>query len=94
MPTDFYPNDFVITESVLNIQPQEPALTIDPGSLNFYGAPGQESDPQILRIRNSVAGVQVDSIMSPEGFVLPWPIPSQADPAPRCRVPRRPPRCG
>ncbi len=70
LPTDFYPNDFVITESVLNIQPQEPALKTDPVSLSFYSSPGQESDPQILRLQNSVAGVQVDSIVSPDGFVI------------------------
>ncbi len=70
MPTDFYPNDLVLTESILNIQPREPALKTDPASLSFYGSPGQDSDPQVLRLQNTVAGVQVDSIVSPDGFVI------------------------
>jgi hypothetical protein len=70
LPSDLYPLDYVVTETMLNIQPVAPAITTDSASLSFYGAPGQESDPQLLRIQTNVGHVQVDSITSPEGFVI------------------------
>jgi len=73
LPTGFYPLDLVITETVLNLRPEEPALQTDPASLNFYGAPGQDSVPQVLRIQNNAASVTVQSITSPEGFLIAKP---------------------
>ena len=70
LPSGMYPLDWVITESMLNIRPKAPALQTDPASLNFYGAPGQDSDSQLLRIQANVDGVQVNSISSPAGFVI------------------------
>jgi predicted outer membrane repeat protein len=70
LPTGFYPLDLVITETVLNLRPEEPVLQTDPASLNFYGTPGQDSEPQVLRIQNNVAGVTVQSITSPDGFLI------------------------
>jgi hypothetical protein len=72
LPTGFYPFDLVITETVLNLRPEEPVIQTDPASLNFYGAPGQDSAPQVLRIENS-AEVTVQSITSPEGFLIAKP---------------------
>jgi hypothetical protein len=73
LPTGFYPFDLVITETVLNLRPEEPVLQTDPASLNFYGTPGQDSDPQVLRIQNNAAAVTVQSITSPEGFLIAQP---------------------
>jgi hypothetical protein len=70
LPAILYPYDFVITETVLNIRPNEPVLTTDPASMRFYGAPGQESEAQTLRIHNRVGDVTVHSISSPEGFLI------------------------
>ncbi len=70
LPTDFHAHEFVITETILNIRPTEPLIEVEPASLSFYSAPGQESDAQTLHIENSVADVQVDSISSPDGFVI------------------------
>jgi hypothetical protein len=70
LPTGFYPLDLVITETVLNLRPEEPAVQTDPASLNFYGTPGQDSESQILRIQNNAARVTVQSITSPEGFLI------------------------
>jgi hypothetical protein len=63
----------VITETILNIRPVEPALRVEPAFLDFHSLPGQESDVQILRIRSTVDGVQVHSISSPEGFLIAMP---------------------
>lgn len=70
VPRDVYAHGMVVTESVLNIRPKEPALQTDPATLSFYGVPGLESEPQILKIQNSVGDVLVSSISSPEGFVI------------------------
>ncbi len=73
LPTGFYPLDLVITETVLNLRPEEPALQTDPASLNFYGAPGQDSAPQTLRIQNAADPTTVQSVTSPEGFLIAKP---------------------
>ncbi len=70
LPTGFYPLDLVITETVLNLWPEEPAIQADPASLNFYATPGQDSDTQVLRIQNNAARVTLQSITSPEGFLV------------------------
>jgi len=70
LPTGFYPLELVVTESVLNLRPQEAVLQTYPASLSFYGTPGQDSEPQSLRLENLVAGVTVQSITSPAGFVI------------------------
>ena len=70
LPKDFYPDYYVVTETMLNVQPREPALRTNPASLSFYGVPGQDSEPQVLRLENSVGGVRVDAISSPDGFVI------------------------
>jgi hypothetical protein len=70
LPSDLYPLDYVVTETMLNLQPQAPALTAEPGFLRFYGAPGGESDAQLLRLQNPVGNVPVSSITCPAGFVL------------------------
>ncbi|MCL5281979.1 MAG: C10 family peptidase [Planctomycetes bacterium] len=73
LPTGFYPLELVITESVLNLRPEELAIQTNPASLNFYGTPGQDSDPQVLRIENNADRATVQSITSPEGFLIAKP---------------------
>jgi hypothetical protein len=70
LPSDLYPLDLVLSELVLNLEPEAPALTSDPVSLSFYSAPGAESDPQTLRIQSPAGSVQVNSITCPAGFVI------------------------
>lgn len=70
LPTGFYPYESVISESVLNVQPQAPALQVNKASLDFYSLPGQTTEPQSVRIEANVDGVQVNSVSSPDGFVL------------------------
>ena len=70
LPTDILSRRNVISETILNIQPNKPALEADPASMSFHSAPGEESAPQSLRLANNVAGVQVHSISSPDGFLI------------------------
>jgi parallel beta-helix repeat protein len=70
LPTDFLSFWAVISDVVLNIEPVKPALEVDPASMSFHSAPGQESAAQALRLTNNVEVVQVDWVASPDGFVV------------------------
>lgn len=70
LPTDMLARKNVITEILLNIRPNRPDLEMDPESMSFYAAPGQESAAQNLRLTNNVANVQVTSISCPAGFLI------------------------
>lgn len=70
LPSDLGPLDYVISEVLLNVQPQAPALTADAVSLSFYSAPGAESAPQSLRIESPALGMLVHSVTCPPGFVI------------------------
>ena len=60
----------IVTETIVNVQPVEPDIEVEPTSLSFYAAPGQESESETLYIENSVGGAWINSISSPEGFVF------------------------
>jgi hypothetical protein len=65
------PNGNILTEAILNIQPISPSVDADPSSLLFYSVPGQESEPKILFIKNNTPqSILINSIYSPEGFVI------------------------
>lgn len=70
LPTAFLYRDCVITETILNIQSVEPIVEVDAISLSFSAAPGEQSEPQILRIRNNAANLNIESISCPDGFLL------------------------
>lgn len=70
LPVDFLSYWAVIGEILLNIQPVRPALEVEPASMTFYSAPGQESAPQVLHLMNNAEVVQVDWVESPAGFVV------------------------
>lgn len=70
LPSDLLSHKNVISETILNVQPAKPALEVDPASMSFYSAPGEESAPQSLSLINSIVGVQVSSISSPDGFLI------------------------
>jgi hypothetical protein len=70
LPSDLLAYDYIVTETILNIEPEMPPLDVEPASMNFSSAPGADSPWQNLRIVNNVAGVQVDSVTSPEGFLI------------------------
>lgn len=73
LPYDLLPELSIVTEAILNIQPFKPQMDVDPVSLSFHTAPGQESQVKTLHIQSSVGGVLIDSISSPKGFVLAYP---------------------
>jgi hypothetical protein len=70
LPSGFLKLRTVVTETLLNIQPDKPDLEADPAAMSFYSAPGEESAAQSLHLVNNVAGVPVTSISSPDGFVI------------------------
>lgn len=70
LPTDLLSHKNVISEVILNIQPTKPVLEVDPVSMSFHSAPGQESAQQSLRLANDVEGVHVHSVSSPDGFLI------------------------
>jgi len=65
------PNGIILMEAILNIQPISPTIDADPSSLLFYSVPGQESEPKMLFIKNNTSQrILINSIYSPEGFVI------------------------
>ena len=73
LPGDLLSELSIVTEAILNVQPLEPPLKVDPAPLTFYAAPGQESEFKTLHIQSDVGGVLINSISSPEGFVTAYP---------------------
>ena len=70
LPQNLMSDLSIVTEAILNIQPIQPDIEIEPASLSFYAVPGQESESETLYIENSVGGAWINSISSPEGFVF------------------------
>lgn len=70
IPTGMLYRDCVFTECVLNIEPTPPAVEVDATSMGFYAAPGEQSEAQILRIRNNAANLRVESVACPDGFLV------------------------
>ncbi len=70
LPSGLLSRKNVVTEILLNIQPSKPDLEADPASMSFFSAPGEESAVQSLHLANNVAGVEVTSVSSPDGFLV------------------------
>lgn len=70
LPVDIPSSASVITETILNLRPDEPLIEVDPDALDFYSLPSQESAPQAVRINNRGANALIDSISSADGFVI------------------------
>jgi len=71
LPMGIPTQDDVILETILNIRPVPPSIDIDPVPSMFYGAAGQETEPKTLFIKNNSAQpITINSISSPEGFVV------------------------
>jgi hypothetical protein len=70
LPSELLSHENVISETILNVQPSKPALEVDPASMSFYGAPGEETTPQSLHLINNVAAVKVNSVASTDGFLI------------------------
>jgi hypothetical protein len=70
LPSNLMSDLSIVTEAILNVQAVRPDIEVDPTSLSFSAVPGQESEPQTLYIENSVGGVVINSITSPEGFLV------------------------
>ena len=74
LPIDLPSYCSIISEAILNVQPVPPSIEVDPATFIFYGVPGQESEPKTLFIKNnSSQPMLINSISSPEGFVLSRP---------------------
>jgi len=70
LPTAILYRDWVLTPCILNVQPAQPAVELDTTSLGFYAAPGEQSESQILKIRNNTANLRVESVTCPDGFFV------------------------
>ena len=70
LPTAYLYRDCIITESILNIRSAPPAVQADAISLSFSAAPGEQSEPKVLRIKNNLANLRIVSISAPEGFLI------------------------
>jgi len=71
LPMGIPTSDDIILETILNIHPVPPSISVDPLPSMFYGVPGQESDHKTLFIKNNTAQpISINSISSPEGFVV------------------------
>ncbi len=70
LPADMPSRASVIAETIVNLRLEAPAIEVDSNAMDFYAAPGQESVPQTLQISSRRADTRIDSITSPEGFVI------------------------
>jgi parallel beta-helix repeat protein len=73
LPSDFLHlerYETVVDETILNIEPRVPPIDVEPATLSFTGVPGTDSGWQSLRIVNNLPDAQVDSVTSPEGFLI------------------------
>ncbi|MGE5295210.1 MAG: right-handed parallel beta-helix repeat-containing protein, partial [Solirubrobacterales bacterium] len=70
LPKSVLYSDWVCTEAIINILPAQPTVEVEPASLSFYAAPGQQSSMQVLRIKNNVANLDVDSVTCSDGFLI------------------------
>ena len=70
LPAEIPHHASVITETILNLRPDAPLIEVDSDAMNFYSVPKQESVAQTLQISSRRAGTRIDSISSPDGFVI------------------------
>jgi len=70
LQSDFSSYEWVVGETILNIRSAKSVLEVDPASMSFFSAPGEESAFQTLHLANAVTGVEVNSVTSPDGFVI------------------------
>jgi hypothetical protein len=73
LPSDLLSDLSIVTEAILNVRPVEPLITVDPVSLSFNAPSGGESASKTLHLQSGPGGVSINSISSPEGFVLAYP---------------------
>lgn len=60
-----------VDETILNVRPVPPGMKTDPGSLEFRATPGQDSEPDQVFLTNNTEGpLLINSVSSPEGFVI------------------------
>lgn len=60
----------VLTGAIVNIQPGEPAIEVEPASLLFLSSPERVAETQTLRIKSNKEGMMINAIYSPEGFLI------------------------
>jgi hypothetical protein len=70
LPENLMSDLSIITEAIMNVQPAQPEIEVEPASLSFYAVPGEESESETLYIENNVGGAWVNSISSTAGFVF------------------------
>jgi len=71
LPIDLPSFCSIISEVILNVQPVPPSIQVTPATFIFYAVPGQQSEPKMLSIKNNTAQrLSINSISSPEGFVV------------------------
>jgi len=71
LPSDLPSYCSVVAETILNVQPVLPSIDIEPATFVFYSVPGQQSEPKKLLIKNnSTQPILINSIDSPQGFVV------------------------
>jgi len=83
------PSSFnAIQEVVLNIQPTAPGIEVDPASLLFQVAQGEESEPALVYLESaSTAFSLIESISCPAGFVVSLTEQGYADHIPSFEMP-------
>jgi len=60
-----------VDELIVNVRSVPPGIEIDPASVVFRTAPGQESEAVAVFLKNNTEGpLPINSIRSPEGFVV------------------------
>jgi hypothetical protein len=80
LPVDLPSYCSIIAEAILNVQPVPPGIQVDPASFVFYAVPEQESEPKTLLVKNnSTQPMLINSISSPQGFVISRTTDSYAD---------------
>ena len=71
LPVDIPASLNAISSVLVNVRPKAPEIEVRPAALSFRGIPGQVSEPLTLSLTNNAsAALSIDSIVSPDGFVL------------------------
>jgi hypothetical protein len=71
LPSELPPYMNIFSEVMLNIQPVQSSVDISPLSLTFHSFPRHESESQrLFMINNTQREVSINSISSPEGFLI------------------------
>ncbi len=71
LPTELPSYLSAVQEVLLDVSPVPTSVTVDPGTLSFYSNAGEESEPEIVFVRNNTGGsLAIDSISCPAGFAI------------------------